>query len=747
MLEFFGTLLVSPLFWIGTASAAIPIILHMIYRRRAPRIRFSTLRFIRASAERTARRRRIRDWLLLFLRSAAIFCLALALTAPPLRAFGLSARGDLAAAVVLDNSYSMAAELAQTSHYARARDFVVALLDALPADVPVAVVYAWPPTGEARFADLLTTHREGLADAVSRSEVSAVPGDLAGAVMRAEDILARSPAHEHEIYIFTDLQKATWKPFPPRSVGIAPTLFIVDCASAERENVAIVSLDLAVARPAPGMPITVRARARNFGRRPRLGKAVLYVGRSISSEKAISLDPGAEAEVTFSISFPTPGVYSGWVDVETGDVLPLDNRRYFAVVIPERIRVGVVRAEPGPVPILDEAFFLVPALNPAGAGTASPIAPDLLVQADLTSRNLGDYQVLFLLDLPELSNADRRALAAFLESGGSIVIFPGERTKPDAWNALLDSPVPSERVILPARLGQVREQPPESTTPVSLQLPEFDHPVLAPFRNLAPGFFTSVAFRRYFTLEPQEGTGARVLARLSDRSPFLVEKPAGNGRSVLFCVPATSKWSNFPARKLYLALLHQMTYYLAQRPGGATGSVKPGQEVRFPITAEDGTDEATAIEVTDPMGVRRAPVREVGADGSAALVFRETARPGIYSWRKRGGTAEEGAFVVNLDPAEGDLTAWTPDEVTGKLLNGRKAHFARSTSEALNIARRLREGLQLRLPLLLLVIAILLFECILANQIPPERRDASMLSALATTRCLTPESSGAGTAT
>jgi len=745
MLEFLGTLLTTPLFWIGVASATIPVILHMVYRRRAPRIRFSTLRFIRASAERTARRRRIRDWLLLLLRSAAIFCLALALTAPPLRALAFGSRGgDLAAAVVLDNSYSMAAELAQTSHYARARDFVVKLLDALPADVPVAVVYAWPPTGEARLADQLTTHREGLADAVSRSEVSAVPGDLAGAVVRAEQILAKSPAHEHEIYIFSDLQKATWRPFPARSVDIAPTLFVVDCAVAERENVALTALELDAVRPAAGVPLTIKARTRNFGRRPREGRAMLYVGRSLAAERAIAVDPGAETEVAFSVAFPKPGVHTGWVDVETGDVLSFDNRRYFAVVIPERIRVGVVRPEPGAVPLLDEAFFLAPALNPTGAGVASPIEPDLLLQKDLVTGKLGDYRVLFLLNLPELTAAERRALAGFLAGGGSVVIFPGDRVKREAWNAMLASSVASERGILPARLGGVLEPDEGDGASVVLETAEFDHPVFAPFRGLPPGFFRSVAFKRYFVLEPVEGGGARVLARLSDGHPFLVERAAGNGRTMLFCAPATSAWSNLPTRKLYLALLHQITYYLAQGPG-ARGSVRPGQTVRFPVRPGPQSEAQRAIEVTDPMGVRRATVLETSLEGSASLVFQDTARPGIYTWRDRV-TGEQGAFAVNVDPAEGDLAAWTTDEIARKLLNGRTAHFARSAGEALDVARRLREGLQLRVPLLLLVTALLLIECILANQVSPEKRDVRLLAAEGAGAAIRREPRGVGSA-
>ncbi len=42
----------APLFFLAVLAAAIPVILHMISRRRAKHMPFSTLRFLRVSVER-----------------------------------------------------------------------------------------------------------------------------------------------------------------------------------------------------------------------------------------------------------------------------------------------------------------------------------------------------------------------------------------------------------------------------------------------------------------------------------------------------------------------------------------------------------------------------------------------------------------------------------------------------------------------------------------------------------------------
>ena len=52
-------------FLAAALAGAIPVILHMISRQRAKDMPFSTLRFLRISAQKTRRRRRVHDILLM----------------------------------------------------------------------------------------------------------------------------------------------------------------------------------------------------------------------------------------------------------------------------------------------------------------------------------------------------------------------------------------------------------------------------------------------------------------------------------------------------------------------------------------------------------------------------------------------------------------------------------------------------------------------------------------------------------
>ena len=731
-----STFFVSAPLLLGVAGAAIPFILHMVYRRRAPRVQFSTLRFIRESAERTARRRHIREWLLLLFRAAAIFLLAVGLAGPIFRTAGLGGSSAVSAALVMDNSYSMDAEWEQVASYARARDCAVRILGDLAANGQAAVVYVCPPPGGGRMADLLTTDRNGLADEINRSEVSAVSGDLAAAVGRAEKLLREAPTDQREIYVFTDLQKATWRPLAEQPKGPAPTMIIVDCGTGERENVALTEVKCSAVRPAVGMPLTFKARVKNFGERQKEGKVTLYVDRRERAERVVKVDPGAEADVSFSVTFDTPGTHSGWVDLKVDDILPLDNRRYLSLDVPERLRVALVREQEGAVPLLDETFFIFPALNPAAAGlsVSSAIAPEPMLRNELTKIRLTQYRTLYLLNLPLLSAAELRAVVGYLESGGSVVIFPGDAVDAGAWNALFKSTVPSERGFLPARFGKVLPDEANASAIVTLDknAADFRHPILAPFERMASTFFSAVAMKHYFDLRIPQGSATRTLAALSDGRPFLLEKDVGEGggRVMLFCTSATTRWSNLPARRFFLPLLHQMTYYLS-RTRGVADSVTPGRPVRFGgVVALHGEKAGTSpVEVTGPRGVTTSAPLKKGEGTVAFPVFADTARPGIYTWRNRSDETKQGAFVVNVNTSEGDLTTLTHEAISEKMLTGRRAHFVRTADEARNVAMRLREGIRLRTPLLFIVIGLLILECILANQAPARKPEVRITAA------------------
>src|SRR4029453_2082944 len=110
----------APLFFVALAGLAIPVLLHLTQREKKQIVHFPSLMFVRRIPYKSVRRRKIHNWLLLFVRLAALALVIMAFARPWVQegaAATQSGRGARELVVLLDNSYSMA----YGDHWERAR--------------------------------------------------------------------------------------------------------------------------------------------------------------------------------------------------------------------------------------------------------------------------------------------------------------------------------------------------------------------------------------------------------------------------------------------------------------------------------------------------------------------------------------------------------------------------------------------------------------------------------------------------
>ena len=99
----FGLSFLSPLFLVGAAAAAIPVAIHLFYRRAEPVVDFAAMRYLRRAPVEQSRRRRLRELVLLALRVGALVLLACAFARPYLSESVAALTGD-ATMVLIDTS-------------------------------------------------------------------------------------------------------------------------------------------------------------------------------------------------------------------------------------------------------------------------------------------------------------------------------------------------------------------------------------------------------------------------------------------------------------------------------------------------------------------------------------------------------------------------------------------------------------------------------------------------------------------
>ena len=119
-------------FLAAAAAVAVPILIHLLFRPRARKVEIGSLFFLRAVLRDSARRRKVRRWILLAMRALGVLLLAL-LFARPYRTSASALATEREVILLIDRSASMGAAGGQSSPFAKAQQEAGVLLKSLPA--------------------------------------------------------------------------------------------------------------------------------------------------------------------------------------------------------------------------------------------------------------------------------------------------------------------------------------------------------------------------------------------------------------------------------------------------------------------------------------------------------------------------------------------------------------------------------------------------------------------------------------
>src|SRR4051812_27934487 len=121
-----------PTFLFGLVALALPVLIHFVFKMKAPVVFFPTVRFLRQGDRKVARRQKLQELLLLLLRCLALALLAFALAGPVLKQFGNTpGSAGTAVVIVLDDSYSMSARDAGGPIFNSAKSMAASILNTL----------------------------------------------------------------------------------------------------------------------------------------------------------------------------------------------------------------------------------------------------------------------------------------------------------------------------------------------------------------------------------------------------------------------------------------------------------------------------------------------------------------------------------------------------------------------------------------------------------------------------------------
>lgn len=282
--------------------ASAPIIIHLLSRFRLKIIKFPTIQFLYTSKQKRLSWLRIRDILLLALRTLILISIILALARPRIK----KARYINDIHLIIDDSYSM------EPIFNLAKEEAIKIINSY--DVVAVRSLSESLYSVGRKKDLVESVKKM---AITNKHLTIADLKGGGTRLLISDLT---------IPLILDAEV---------EIGTTYTILIEN----KEKNLQIYDVSPEDPIIEPGFKNHIKAKVRNIGKDKSEITISLFVGDREEMKKA-KVDPNQLGSIIFDTPFERPGTYQGWVEMKVPDI-KVDNKRFLTLRIPERLRIGI----------------------------------------------------------------------------------------------------------------------------------------------------------------------------------------------------------------------------------------------------------------------------------------------------------------------------------------------------------------------------------------------------------------------
>jgi Aerotolerance regulator N-terminal/von Willebrand factor type A domain len=613
--------LFAPWFLAALAGVALPLYLHLLKKLKSTPKNVPSLMFFESRTQASTHHRRLRYFLLLSLRLLFLVLVILAFANPFINRSAAAISSNRLVLLVVDNSFSMRAG--------------TRLSDAKDAAMRVLAAKGAARGQVATFGSQLRLMTQPIEDQGSlRAAVQAIqPGDghgNFGELARAVRAMAESVRTPIELHLFSDMQRSELAAtFSDMALPSNVQLLTHAVVSKPEPNWTVESVD------APGQvwgkdakPVRVQAVIAGYGTPGAQRTVSLVVNGKTTATKTAAVPANGRATVEFPALEVPYGFSRCEVKIDSADGLPADDLRRFAVQRSDPQKALLVHNYGD-----NRSPLYVGAALAAAAQSAFTL--ESINVNEGADRKASNYAFIVLSDLNTLPSLLENSLTQYVRSGGSLFIATGTTA--------------GGRSQIPIFGAHIKEARDYNRTPdryMAVGSSDSSYPAVAKAAGW-PG----VKFFYALDVDPGVGPGAaRVIVRLADQTPLLLEKRIGEGRVVLLTSGLDNITNDFPLNPAFVPFIEQTARYLAgsERQGGA-------RPVDAFLELRNAREQGQGVEVTDPEGKRPLTLGEAASAQSFQLT-----EAGYYQLHLANGRQD--VVGVDADPKESNLDV-IPDDV------------------------------------------------------------------------------------
>ncbi|NND70939.1 MAG: hypothetical protein HKN43_05115 [Rhodothermales bacterium] len=695
----------NPLLLAGLFLAAIPFVIHLFNFRKPRKVDFSSLEFVRELKKTTMQKVRIKQWLLLLLRTLALICLVLVFARPSLKSrLAAIVGGDARTSVgiVLDNSPSMELRSAEGGYLEQARLVAERLADKLEPGDDLALL-TLSNTSPSEYTTAVAA-RAG----IQSVEIAETQRTIVDAANEMAGLLAASDKINKELYIIGDGQRSTLGDSLESVERAGMNGYVLQIGDEAPANVGLSEVRVTSRIIEVGQPVNLAANVVNYGEQDVEGYIVsAYLGNSRIAQATTDIPAGASADVELTVTPQQRGWQEGEVRLED-DAFLADNQRHFVLDVPDVRRILVVRGRD------QETSYVTTAIRAGQLDGRALFQVSAIEESQIAASNIDDYHIVFMVGVADLTSGEINILSRYIDSGGGVVIFPSKNSSIADYNNLF-AEIQGGR--FEGFIGAEGLQQPVTR----LESVETDHPLFdGVFDEAAtgqverPDIFLAADYR------PVRGT-EQTLMRLANGKPLLQEIRSGSGSAMLFAVLPDPAWSDLPVRGLFVPLLYRSIYYLSSSASSGYSELTAGRPGQIVLP---GSVDEDRLQLRNSAGIEFTPEMRRVTGGLQIVVPATMNVAGITSVIE--DTSTVGLIPVNPDPLESNLERVEREDLAG---------FLRATTGVQTVAvnasglpdrdfdamiTEARSGVELWRPLLFACLILLIVEMLIARLWVPE---------------------------
>jgi hypothetical protein len=609
----------TPWFLAGAVAVGLPIWLHLLKRHKSDPRPFPSLMFFERREQSSVVHRRLDHILLFILRTAMLILLALLFANPFINRSTPKAAGKKIVVVAVDDSFSMRSAASGTSGESRldkAKREALDIISGIPATTAAEVV-ALGGTVEAMTQQTNDpTELRGAVAAIRPGDSRASFGELA----RFTRSLAESSKTPVEVHLVSDLQKSA---LPPGFTDLRladDTTLILHPVGGEIPNWTVENVKAPTHVYDPKR-VRIQSTIAGFGTPAAKRTVSLVLNGKVAQSKQVDVPANGRAQVEFNELAASYGPNRCEVRIDSADALPGDDSFPFSVQRTDPKKILFIDNDRHPL----AAKYYQTALDSStdAAFTLEKQRPETAAAA-----NLAPYSLVVLDDLGPLPPGLEENLQRYVTPGKSLLVVLGP-----ASVEMTKVPVEGDP-ILPASSYAARE------TERFLTVADIDagHPVMKGLERL-----DGVSF--YQAVRVAASKDAKVLAKLNDQTPLLLERPIGQGKVMVFTSTFDNLSNDLPVHGAYwVPFVLQSATYL----GGGGAEQPVNVAVDSYVELRTGESKNAAAEVLDQDGKRALSLEEA----TTARTY-QLAREGFFEVKTASG--QDSLIAAHADRRESDM--------------------------------------------------------------------------------------------